>query len=148
MVRILKSTTAPKLSELATKTYSFPCNQGQHMIPISKHKNIYCTCLKTKSQKRSSKVKPVTIVLRVSRCSSRMGKHHHALGGTFRSKNIYKFQYKRHQSAAQEIKKLSINSKVSFWYTYHPSLPVSPFDGSGKNSSTTNRGYWLCKHKK
>lgn len=28
---------------------------------------------------------------------------------------------------------------------YQPSFPVCPLDGSGKKSSTTNRGYWLCK---
>jgi hypothetical protein len=69
------STIAPKLSEFAMNTYSFPCN---NVIRVMLHAwntfdgNVY-----------SDDYKPVRVVNRACRCSSGMGRCHHGQEGTF-----------------------------------------------------------------
>jgi len=76
-IRILKSTTAPRLSELATNTYSLPCK-----VACRDKKNLTDQHYKDKA-KAVSQLQPATIKHQVCHCSLGMGTHHHVQEDTF-----------------------------------------------------------------
>lgn len=74
------STIAPKLSEFAMNTYSFPCNRIKRVILHA--------CMKTLYEMwelivfLDDKHKPVKVTNQACHCSSGMGRYHHGQEGT------------------------------------------------------------------
>ena len=126
--RMRKSTVAPKLSALARKTYSMPCNQ------LTKSFRSLCSKLRFLSKIHEAYLTPELIknatVVKSSKNVSmprRIPASHVPLVKRFRCCNWCQILGHRH---------------------YHAALSVLPLAGHGVLSSTTILGYWLCNNEK
>lgn len=76
------STIAPKLSEFAMNTYSFPCNR------VTKEKNAIMLMHENSgssamgAEGNPDQCRPVRVANRAFHCSSVMGRYHHGQEGT------------------------------------------------------------------